>query len=225
MGGGYVSKEKFIDNEGKLTHYFKLENYPLCGGTPPIYLSSVKQLKNDNVGLIITLLLEPLHSGRTINHLPFDFGETEWTDGDIDIEQKIEELNMELINIPIHDGCPPTNNSINQLLNGVRDFINRRPNEKIYFHCWKGAGRTSVAMILILNCIWNIPLNSAKKIVGKANQKYKLSDYQIPYLNSNTNKDYPHLADDIYNEIYDPIIRTPANNECWIKSSKNDQID
>ena len=213
MGGGYVSKDKFLDDENKLLHYFNVPNYPLCGGTPPIYLSVLDQLKNENVGLIVTLLLEPPHSGRTINHVPFDFDETEWTDGDQQIEEKIVKLGIEVLHIPVQDGCPPTNESIDQLLTGVREFLSRRPNEKIYLHCWKGSGRTSVLLISLLNAIWNVPLDQAENLVRDSNQKCRITEYQRPYLNLGKNPDFPHLSVGLYKEIYDPAIRTPVDHK------------
>jgi hypothetical protein len=220
MGGGYVSKNQFIYEggpmAGKMVHYFNIEGFPLCAGTPPIYHSVLDQLKNDNVGLIITLLLDPLHSGRTISHVPFDFDETEWTDGDIGIEETIKKLNIELLHIPVNDACPPTNESIDKLIMGVRDFIARRPNEKIYIHCWRGAGRTSVLLISLLVSIWNVQSEQAIGLVRRSNNRYKISQFQIPYLNVTQNTDFPHLASSLYKDIYDPIIRTPGDNKCWI---------
>jgi hypothetical protein len=220
MGGGYVSKQKLVsdeeDKKGQLLHYFHIKEFPLCAGTAPIYHSVLDQLKNDNVGLIVTLLLEPLHSGRLINHVPFDHDETEWTDGDEGIEDYVKELDIELLHVPVNDACPPTNDSVNKLLEGIKEFITRRPNEKIYFHCWKGSGRTSVMLILALHSIWDVSLKKAINMVQTANTKYRITyEYQSPYLDDQKNPDFPYLSASLYKDIYDPTIRTPSNHKCW----------
>jgi len=213
--GGYVTKDKFINDDGQLHHYFNIPDYPLCGGTPPIYLSVIYQLKKDNVGLIITSLLDPLHSGRTIHHAPsFRSNETEWTDGDEGIEDVTHNLDIELLHVPINDECPPTNDSIDKLLNGVRDFLTRRPNEKIYVHCWKGSSRTSVILITLLRSIWNLSPEKAEELVTQANYKINIS-YFKPYLDCNRNPDFPHLAHSLYKSDYEPIIITSPDHKCW----------
>lgn len=216
MGGGVISKEKFVNNDGTLCHYFNICDYNLCGGTSPIYLSSLDQLKKDNVGLIITTLLEPLHSGKTINHRPFDHDRTEWTQGDDGIEDKIKELGIELLHIPIQDGCPLIDTSTTKLLEYVNDFTKRRPNDKIYVHCWVGAGRTSIVLILILNQIYGIPLKDSYQLVSKYNKKIKLtSQYQMPYFDLDKNISYPLISSDLYKNFYNCDIRTPLDHACY----------
>ena len=158
-------------------------------------------------------MLEPLKSGRLINHLPFGFSDTEWTETDPNLEQTAKDLNLELLHIPMQDACPPVKESVDKLLTSVKDFLSRRPNEKIYVHCWRGSGRTSVLLAVILHSIYKLEVDKAVDLISQSNFRFRLSEKQEPYLK--TNLSFPYISETLYDDLYKPEIRTPKDHECW----------
>ena len=92
MGGRCMSKEEFINDDGTPKNFFKLSEDPynwICGGGFPAFKQQYDHLIHENVGLIVTLTIEPIKIGRNINHIPFDYDtRTYWIDTD-DIKDQL----------------------------------------------------------------------------------------------------------------------------------------
>ena len=179
----------------------------ISGGCFPAFCSSLDYLYNkENVGLIITLTIEPIKSGRNINHVPFDHDETEWVNGDENLEEKLS--NFETLHIPIADVGFPTKEYIDRLAKTVEEYHQNNPIKSVYFHCWAGRGRTSLAIIYILMRMYKMNSNAAIELVKKCNRECKLSEYQLKFI-----KGMDLSLEDLEN--FASIIKTPSDHECF----------
>lgn len=187
----------------------------MCGGCAPCFRSSLEYLiKTQNVGLIVSLTIAPLKSGRFINHIPFNHSgaddETEWTDTD-DIDDVLSAV--EICHIPTADSGMIVETS--KLIDIVKAYHEAHPDKKVYFHCWGGKGRTSVALIYYLMMVHNKTYHDARNIIYECNPKMKLS-----YLQQNFLQNKPIDASDILK--YEPVIKTPPNHKCYRTNDASD---
>jgi hypothetical protein len=203
MGGGIVSKEKFFRN-GNPTRLVKSTdpNYWLLGGNFIMCAEHVDYLKTIDVGLIVTLTIEPIKEGLNINHIPCSFDETEWTFVDSDTIKKLK--NFQILHIPIADQYFPTEENKTRLLSEIQKFHNENPSKKVWVHCWAGKGRTSTAIYLHMMNSENM---SFKDVREYFNGLY-VSDAQYNYLNGLCLSE----ADYINSQ---PIIKTPTDHKCY----------
>lgn len=214
--GGFISKSKLMDKKGDIAHFFKIEGYPLYGGTAPIFKPMLHHLAREEVGLIVTLLLEPLHSGRTINHRTNEFEDTEFADGDNGIEDTAKELGMECFHAPVSDYIGiPTTDVTNSVLVKVREFTKQKPYKKIYVHCWSGNRRTSLMLMILLRCVYHVSEEEAVKMLYDYNPKYEVQHYsnQVSFCWSD---EFPALSKALYKEEYAPILLTPKDAKCYV---------
>lgn len=161
--GGAVNKEKFVNKDGSPARFFRLSDNRLswiCGGCFPAFSSFLDYLSEQNVGLIVTLVIEPIKSGRNINHIPSDHDQTEWVDGDDNLEEKLEKLH-----IPIADTGFPTLENANLLVEKVQKYNQENPDKSVYFYCW--AGRVSLAISYILMKMYKMNWTEATEMVKK----------------------------------------------------------
>jgi len=180
----------------------------MCGGCAPCFRASLEYLiKTQNVGLIVTLMIAPLKAGRLINHVPYNHegtdDETEWTDTD-DIVDLLS--TVEICHIPVADAGMIV--ETNKLVDTVKAYHEARPDKKVYFHCWGGKGRTSVALIYYLMTVHSKSYNDACQMIYKCNPRMKLSSVQWNFLQSE-----PIAESDI--SMYEPIIKTPPDHKCY----------
>jgi protein tyrosine/serine phosphatase len=207
--GGRVSKDKFVNDEGEPLNFFRLSSYPwICGGSAPYFHESLDFLKKQHIGLIVTLTISPLVSGRNINHMPYDFGDIEWTDSD-----DIDLSSFNLLHIPIADAGFLTDEMANKLINELSSYHTLNPSKGVYFHCWAGKGRTSLAIIYILMKMMNISYKDADEMVRSENKGYKLSLYQRNYLSGES-------ITEEEKKVFEPIIKTPPNHACYLVEKK-----
>ena len=203
MGGGIVSKNKFVSENGELIGFFRCSDQStnwICGGCFPAFSSSLDYLISENIGLSVTLTLEPIKSGRNINHVPSNHDCTEWVDGD-DLEDKLK--NFSTLHIPIDDAGFPTEENAIKLLEGVQKYHQENPNKSVYFHCWAGKGRTSLAICYILIKMYDMNCDDAINRVMKYNSRCNLSPSQLDFLRGNIK------SEDV------PIIKTPSDHKCY----------
>ena len=214
MGGGYVSKEKFVSQDGGPLNCYHavapisrpdLDIDWIYAGNIPAYRSILDWLKIRDVGMIISLTIEKLKVGRNINHVPFDFDNTEWIDSDIE-EKDLSDFVIE--HIPIADAYYPIPIYAEKLLQIVSEYRQNYPHKKIYFHCWVGGGRTCTAVVYILMKLYNLSLEEAQTLVHNQYDKFKLKPAQLAFLEG----DKPSPADIINSE---PDIKTPTGHKCY----------
>lgn len=218
--GGFVTKEKFMNNQGNMVHYFEIEGYPLCGGMAPLFKPMMQQLHDREVGLIVTTMIEPLHEGRVIDHKPFGFetgdDNTEWTDAEEGILGMAKDLGIECYHAPVADIGIPVPEVTTALLTKVRDFHEVHPTKKIYVHCWQGKNRSSLILILLLRQVFSVDGRDACRLLYTYNPCFvgmALKQHQLDYLASDQ---FPLLAPGLYEEEKNnPIIKTPSNHACF----------
>ncbi len=235
MGGGIVSKDKFISENGRPVSFFrmsgdakpnlfcdlsqnKFNNQSLnwiCGGGFLPYQSSLNYLAEfENVGMIVTLTIEPIKSGRNINHVPYDYEWTEWVDGDFDLEETLNRF--QILHVPIADTGFLTEENANKLLDGVQKYHEDNPTKSVYFHCWAGQGRTSLVISYILMKMYGEDYESASAKVKRYNLACKMSGCQIEFLRGDNN-----LISSSDRKLYSPIIKTPFDHQCYdIKNAR-----
>lgn len=209
-----ITKEELMTHLGAPIHYFEIPKYPLCGGTSPIYNKILHFLSENNVGLIITTLLDPLHDGRTINHRTDE--QTEWADGDATLLATAKKLKLAMHHAPIVDEGVPINSVVDALLTTVQTFRKKEPNKNIYVHCWGGGGRTSLVLMIILRQIFNVDSITALDLLTTYNyKKYGMPRYCHSHKAYYSSIDFPHLSDSLYKKSLDPIIHTPSTHDCY----------
>lgn len=215
MGGGLVSRDQLVDKcDGQPSTFFILREYSwICGGSIPCFEPTLNYLiQMRDVGLIVTLTLNPLMSGRNINHVPCteDGDCTEWTDGD-----QIDDIlkGIQVCHIPTADGGMITDTD--KLVQTVKTFHDMYPEKRVYFHCWAGMGRTSTAMIYYLMTVYGESYAKAKNIVGTSNRQMRLSACQRQFLEFGIVSDADKL-------MYEPVIRTPSNHRCFMPTIVSD---
>lgn len=224
--GGNVSKTKFVNPSSyTVCHYFEIDGYPLCGGMAPVYYEMLVQLSVHNVGLIVTTMIEPLHGGRTIDHKPFGFetgdDNTEWTEGDSDIEIVAKSLGMELYHAPVADAGIPTSAITEKLITKVKEFHAAFPEKKIYVHCWQGKKRTSLVLIILLREVFGVSAEDATELLFKYNNRFQRNAFQSHQWNYVASAEFPMLAEGIYDvEKNDPVIKTPKDHKCYSKEEE-----
>jgi|SRR5579872_2618218 len=216
MGGGYVAKEKFVHREnGTPLYYFSLDDVYqwICGGCYPVTTSVFNWLEINNVGMIVTLTIDPLHPGRCINHLPKgNDSDIEWTDSDFVLE---DTNNFVIEHIPIHDASYPTKDNLQKLFDVVTKFRQEQPDKKVYFHCWAGKGRTCTIICEILMRMYGLSYKNAVDVIYKKYPNIRLSDAQNIFLQRD---DDISVFDD---EELEPKIYTPDTHKCYIIKNDN----
>lgn len=210
-----IQKEELMESSGRPIHYFEIPKYPLCGGTAPIYKKVLRFLSKNNVGLIITTLLDPLHGGRTINHRTDH--QTEWADGDANLLSTATKLQIALHHAPIVDEGVPVNNVVDDLLSSVKTFREKEPDKKIYVHCWGGGGRTSLVLMLILRCIFSVDSITALDLLTTHNRKYGMPRYCNSHKTYYVNSEFPRLPASLYKKSLEPLVHTPSTHKCYEK--------
>ncbi len=74
----------------------------------------------------------------------------------VDDEAEIRALQMEWVNIPIHDRLAPNMDQLHEVLDWIDDEV--RPDGVLYMHCEGGLGRTpTVAIALLLQSGYSLP--------------------------------------------------------------------
>ena len=222
MGGGLISKDKFISKDtGGPKNIFNLSHDKrldwIYGGSFPGYKSTFDYLQNVGIKLIITLTIEPIKSGRNINHVPHSHDDTEWMDSDLDDDDL---QRFKIIHIPIADTGFPTITNANRLLQTITTYRLDHPKSKVYFHCWLELGRTCTSIIYILMKTYNMTYNEAYSNIQRQYKLVKVGMKQFKFLNS-----IAFTNEDIINS--QPTIKTPKNHECYkgIIYSKKKKFD
>lgn len=208
--GGSVSKDNFVV-DGVPTRYFKMQKeYSwISGGLFPAFTEIYDFLENENIGLIVTLTLDPIKPGRNINHIPFDFENIEWCDTDITSEVYNNlTKKFEFFHVPIADAGPPTPENAELLFNKVKEYHEANPTKGVYFHCWLGRGRTTLAVVYFLMRYYDMTYAKACRKVSKYYSHAKLTEYQVPWLNNE-----PISDENI--EKFLPVNRTPQDHNCY----------
>lgn len=200
--GGEISKEQLVCKDGCPSSYLRLTKEDcnwLCKGSIPCFQENIDFLKNQNVGMIVSLTIEKLKPGLNINHVPYDFNSTEWVFGDlIDIEE-----NFVHEHIPCADNGHFHSSQASKLIECVEQYHKSNPEKLVYLHCWAGRGRASTAMRYILQKLYKYTFYDTNEMVEhnpKEAQKLFLKGKEIP-------KDME--------ELYYPEIRTPKDHKCW----------
>ena len=151
--GGKAGKCSFFERVDKDTYkpnnFIKLygEMNWLCGGPIPIFKEMLAYLKVEDVGLIITTLIEPIKSGVNYDHVPYKFEEMAWAISD-DITQDLKEF--EIVHVPIAALSPFYGENSSLFLRTIRDYHISHPEKRIYIASWSGTGRTHFAMMYAL---------------------------------------------------------------------------
>ena len=203
MGSGLVSKEKFF-NDGKPTREVRCTSkHAFLFGGPFITCNEhINYLKANNVGMIVTLTIEPIKSGLNINHVPHSFDDTEWTFVDDSVVKSL--VDFELLHVPIADSYFITEDNKNKLCDGIKSYHEKNPNKKVYVHCWTGKGRTSLAICVYLWTANNLTLDEVKLFYPNI----CVSSVQEKYLTRKS------LSKEEY-KYSEPVIRTPADHACY----------
>lgn len=214
MGGGKISKSKFVSENGKPVNFFRLcgviSNQTLnwiCGGYFFGVFDALDYLaNNENVGLVVSLTIEQIKSGRNINHVPFNHEETEWIDGDMELEKQFGKF--EILHVPITDTGFITEKNAIRLIEEVQKYHKNNPNKSVYFHCWTGKGKTLLAIVYVLMKMYDIDSEKVVSIVKHYNTMCRLSEYQYQLLKGNKMS-----AEQL--EVYMPIIKTSLDHKCY----------
>lgn len=213
--GGYQSKERLVRPDGspKFSISFSDEEFDvkwIMGGCIPAYRSTFDWLKDNNVGMIITLTIDKLKPGRNINHVPFEHDNTQWTDSDLTDPEDLTEFVIE--HVPIADACPPTPANAELLVKVVSNYRNTHPDKKIYFHCWGGSGRTCTAIIYVLMKMYNLTFERALKII----RTYALFRGNYPLKKAQESFLKREALPDGYDKHSEPIVKTPTDHKCYV---------
>jgi len=214
MGGGICSREKFVDTNGKPETFFRMKGVTssghslnwMCGGCFPAFADSLNYLiDHENVGMIVTLTIEPIKSGRNINHVPYDHDETEWVNGDDNLEEILKRF--QVLHVPIADAGFPTQDNARILVEKVQKYHEDNPDKSVYFHCWAGRGRTSTVICHVIMKMYDVDYELASDYVIYSNPKCKFTEYQYRFLKGkNTETDLT---------LFLPIIKTPSIHKCY----------
>lgn len=206
--GGIVAKQKFVTEDGRPRNFYRLQGEQswLCGGLFPAFSSIFDHLKEENVGLIVTLTLDSIKNGRNINHLPFEHENTEWVDGDQDLEEKLKQFQVQ--HLPLTDGGFPTPEQTSTLLEVVRRYHQQYPNKSVYVHCWLGRGRTTVILTYLLMQIYGMNFEQAFVMVRKVNPQATLLPHQRSFLKGEL------LSEQVLEE-FAPVLKTPPEHRCY----------
>jgi protein-tyrosine phosphatase len=217
--GGLVTKSQLFEYD-KIKGFFKLEDENitwLYGGCIPAFNDSLKILRDHNIGMIVTLLIDPLKNGKMINYCPQKTianprdDTTEWlfTDKDYDLSD------FTLLHIPMADGGYLTQENGYKLINEVTDYLSTNPGKNIYLHCWGGNGRTNVATVHILKNMCGYDSEKAISVIENSRSQFRVSDAQRALCEGRELKD-------IYYERYIPICDTPKDHKCFSAIKTNE---
>jgi len=121
---------------------FYYTEYGVIGMGVPVLNEHLLSLQLMNVGLLISLCLEPLHPGRNINHQPSDKITVEYTMVDKNLWDGVSGIN--LLHLPISDGYPPTSACMKRFLQETQKTIDS--GKRVAIHCWQGKGRTATVI-------------------------------------------------------------------------------
>ena len=142
--GGIINKDKLVSENGKPATFFRMSgnigdqslNW-ICGGNIPPFHDCLNYLAtNGNVGMIMSLTIEPIKSGRNIDHIPYDFVRTKWVNGDDNLDKTLTQFHI--LHVPIADTGFPTEENAKIILDGVKKYHETHPDKSVYFHCWAG---------------------------------------------------------------------------------------
>lgn len=205
--GGLVTREKLVnETTGGPWNYFEIPGTPYCGSSFLAYKELLRYVRDQGVGLVVTLTVEPLKSGRNVNHyLPHLSDETEWIDADQDLMSSDEAKDLEFLHVPIDDGEAPTADAADLLLTKVRDYRRRHPEKKVLLHCWRGSGRTSSAVAYLMREIDGIEFEETRKRLSSCNRHYKMCPAQHAFASSSITNPAKGL----------PVVQTPGNHRCY----------
>ena len=221
MGGKQIKQSFFerVDNDSyRPFNFIRLSDEMgwLCGGSIPLFKESFEYLRNEDVGLIITTLIEPIRSGVNYNHVPFDFDEMSWVTSD-DITQELKQF--EVVHIPIVAAHAFYGENSNLLLKTIREYHINHPDKSIYIASWAGTDRSHFAMIYTLMKLYKMTFSDAFHLLREKIEKHdrlRLSDIQRSFLKGEQLSDL-----DIYNSR--PEIRTPQDHKCYDKEAEEEE--
>lgn len=171
--GGEVSKNKLIDQDsGEPIQYYDLE-WPfewLCGGAIPAYRETINHLIEHDVGLVISLTANSVVAGKNCA-MPLkkiDREGDEWIMADADLFDGVEDK-LTFVHLETEDGDPPP---LNELIDTVRNH-RKTSHKRVYVHCWKGSGRSSTGLILLVGVLAaeTMTYEDARALVRRANPK------------------------------------------------------
>lgn len=218
--GGLVTKSQLFEYD-KIKGFFKLkdENITwLYGGCIPAFNDSLQILRDHNIGMIVTLLIDPLRNGKMINYCPQQTisnssggDTTEWlfTDRDYNLSD------FTLLHIPMADGGYLTQENGDKLINGVKDYLSKNPGKNIYLHCWGGNGRTNVATVHILKNMCGYDSEKAISVVNNSRGQFRVSNPQRIICEGR------ELVDRYY-DVYRPVCDTPKDHKCFLAEDTNE---
>lgn len=217
--GGVQPKSKFVcPRTGEMRHFFRLPPpYDwLCGGAVPAFHECMDRLVRERVGLVVTLLLEPLQNGRNINHMPAGApNETQWVDGDGDLLDKVmlssaPGTDIGFVHVPVAVGAPLTIPWTTALCDVVGQFRRIDSERGVFVHCWQGKDRTSVALATLLMHFTALTPEAAISVVQQANKRFDLNWYQREWIFHET-----AWTVAIDNPAFEPTIHTPREHPCY----------
>jgi len=114
-------------------------NKNFYGFALPVSREHIQKLKSLNIGLIVTLISEPLRNGRNVNHNHDNVDDPEWHDCDEDMFEDTDDIRF--LHLPVSDGYPPTGDTMRAFLTEAKATIDA--GKAVGVHCWSGRGRTS----------------------------------------------------------------------------------
>jgi len=217
--GGEISKEKLLnhDDHGRLipTNFYAAIDKKLYGFGIPVSHDMLKNLQDYyNVGLIITLLLQPLQGGRMVNHQPTgseQFENPEYCDTDKNLT---EGLKIKFVHLPIHDGYAPHADTMKQFIQLVKQT--NASGKAVGVHCWQGVGRTGTMLCGYLMQEVRLRAQDAMNMLGMRSGKYIKSPFQIKYL---SNPNFP--TNPFENDYPETKIITPQYAKCYTQPVKD----
>jgi len=219
--GGEVSRDKLLNHDeyGRLvpTNFYSAIDKKLYGFGIPVANEMLKNLQEHyNIGVIVTLLLQPLQGGRMVNHQAVDseeFDNPEFHDCDKNL---VDSLKIKFVHMPIHDGYAPRAEIMRQFVQLVKQT--NASGKAVGVHCWLGVGRTgSMLTGYLMND--GIRPRDAMNILGMRSGKYIKSPFQVKYLNNPKFPENP--SENTYPELK---ISTPTHAKCYTQTLKEEII-